>query len=102
MLLWALYTVTVWELFKLGQTPGKVCTLFRDCVGRSGVYKALKCLKEKGSALPKVGSTPGHRVGAPKLIENAGEKVGRNPSRSMENGLDHWSELWGNAECAQR
>ena len=66
-----------------GQTPGKVSTLLGGCVGRSGVSKALKCLKETSSALPKVWSTPGCRVRAPKLLENAGEKVGRNPRRSV-------------------
>ena len=34
-------------------------------------------------ALPKVGSTPAYKVGAPKIIENAGEKVGRNTRRSV-------------------
>ena len=76
-------TAIVRELSESGRTPGKVSTLLRGCVGRSGVSKALKRLKEAGSALPKVGSTPGRRVGAPKLIENAGEKVGRNPRRSV-------------------
>ena len=59
-------------------------TLLRGCVGRSGVSKALKCLKETGSALSKVGSTPVRRVEAPKLIENAGEKVRRNSRRSVK------------------
>ena len=76
-------TATVQELSESGRTPGKVSTLLRGCVVRSGVSKALKRLKETGSALPKVGSTPGCRVGAPKLIKNAGEKVGRNPRRSV-------------------
>ena len=76
-------TATVRELFESERTPSKVSTLLRGCVGRSGVSKALKHLKETGSALPKVGSTPGRRVVAPKLIENAEEKVGRNPRRSV-------------------
>ena len=76
-------TATVRELSELGQTSGKVSTLLRGCVGGSGVSKALKRLKETSSALPNVGSTPGCKVGPPKLIENAGEKVGRNPNRSM-------------------
>ena len=76
-------TATVRELSESGQTPGKVSTLLRACVGRAGVSKALKHLKEMGLVLPKMGSTPGCRVGAPKLIENSREKVGRNPRRSM-------------------
>ena len=76
-------TVTVQDLFESGQTPSKVCTLLRGFMSRSGVYKALKHLKETGSALPKVGSTPGCRVRVPKLIENIREKVRRNPRRSM-------------------
>ena len=76
-------TATVWELSEPGQTHGKVSTLLRSWVGRFGVSKALKCLKETGSTLPKVESTPGCRVGAPKLIENTREKVGRNSKRSV-------------------
>ena len=79
----ATVTATVRELSESRRTPGKVSILLRGCVGRSGVSKALKRLKETGSALPKVGNTPGRRVGAPKLIENAGEKVGRNLRRGM-------------------
>ena len=71
-------TATVRELSESERTPGK---LLRGCVGRSGVFKALKRLKETSSALPMMGSTPGCRVGAPKLIKNAGEKVKRNPRR---------------------
>ena len=74
---------TVQELSESEWTPGKVSTLLRGCVGRSGVSKALKRLTETDLVLPKVGSTPGCRVRAPKLIENAREKVGRNLSRSM-------------------
>ena len=48
-------TATVRELSELGQTPGKVSTLLRDCVGRFGVSKALNCLKETGSTFQKVG-----------------------------------------------
>ena len=42
-------TATVRELFESERTPGKVSTLLRGCVGRSGVSKALKRLKETGS-----------------------------------------------------
>ena len=76
-------TATVRELSESGRTSAKVSTLLRGCVGRSGVSKAMKRLKKTGSALPKVESTPGCRVGAPKLIENAEKKVGRNPRRSV-------------------
>ena len=48
-------TATVWELSELGWTPGKVSTLLRGCVGRSGVSKALK-LKKMGLALQKWGA----------------------------------------------
>ena len=76
-------TATVRELYESERTPGKVSTPLRGCVGRYGVSKTLKRLKETGSTLPKVGSTPGCRVAAPKLIEKAGEKVGRNSRRSV-------------------
>ena len=76
-------TATVWELSELGCTPGKVFTLLRGCVDRYGVSKALKLLKEMDSAFPKVGSTPGCGVRGLKLIENAKEKVRRNPRRSV-------------------
>ena len=76
-------TATVRELSESGRTPGKVFTFLKRFVGRSCVFKALKRLKETGSALSKVESTPGCKVRAPKLIENAGEKVGRNPRRSV-------------------
>ena len=72
-------TVTV-QLSESGWTPGKVCTLLRGCVGRSGVSKALKHLKKTSSALPKVGSTPG----CTKLIKNTREKVREIPG-----------EVWG-------
>ena len=77
-------TGAVQELFESGHTPGKVCTLLRGCVGQSGVYKALKHLKETCAARPKVGSTPGCKFRVPKLIENSGKKVGRNPGRSIK------------------
>ena len=54
-----------------------------DHVSRSGVYKALKCLKETGLTLPKVQSTPNCKVRMPKLIKNTREKIRRNPKRSI-------------------
>ena len=78
-------TATVWELSEPGQTHGKVSTLLRSWVGRFGVSKALKCLKETGSTLSKVESTPGCRVGAPKLIETPGRKLGKIPKEVWEN-----------------
>ena len=40
-------TATVRELSESGRTPGKVFTLLRGCVGRSGVSKALKRLRDR-------------------------------------------------------
>ena len=47
------------------------------------MYKALKRLKETGSTLPKVRSTPNRKVRTPKLIKNTREKIRRNPKRSI-------------------
>ena len=58
------------ELFESGQSPSKICDLLKGRASRSGVYKVLKRLKETGSALPKVRSTPIRKVGTPKLIKN--------------------------------
>ena len=49
-------TATVRELSESGRTPGKMSTLLRGCVGRSGVSKALKRLKETGSAPQRWGA----------------------------------------------
>ena len=51
---------------------------------RFGVYKDLKCLKETGSALPKMRSTPSLKVRTPKLIKKNREKIRRNPRRSVQ------------------
>ena len=71
------------ELFESGQTPSQICKVLKGRVSRSGVYKALKRLKETGSVLPKVRSTPNRKVRIPKLIKNTREKIRRNPERSV-------------------
>ena len=76
-------TATVRELSESGRTPGKVSTLLRGCVGKSGVSKALKRLKKTGLALPKVGSTPVTRSGHQNVL----------PGRKSE-GIP--GEAWGN------
>ena len=46
------------ELFKTGKTPSEILMLLKLRVSRSSVHKVMKCLRETGSALPKVKSTP--------------------------------------------
>ena len=87
--------VTIQELFKSGQSPSKICYLLKGCMSRSGVYKVLKRLKETGSVLPKVRSTPSRKVRTPKLIKNAGEKIGRNPRRSVRKLTSAYSVSYG-------
>ena len=62
--------VTIQELCESGQSPSKICDLLKNPASRSGVYKVLKRLKEKGSAIPKVRSTPSRKVRTLKLIKN--------------------------------
>ena len=76
-------TVTSQELFECGQSLSKICDLLKGRASRSGVYKILKRLKETGSALPKVRSTPSRKVRTPKLIKNTRENIRRNPRRSV-------------------
>ena len=80
-------TATVRELSKLGWTPGKVSTLLRGCVGRSGVSKALKRLKETGSALPKVGALQVEGSGHQNSLKTLGRKSGGIPGKSCGNWL---------------
>ena len=74
---------TIQELFESGQSPSQICKLLKGRASRSSVYKALKRLRETGSALPKVRSTPDSKVRTPKLIKNTREKIRRNPQRSV-------------------
>ena len=73
--------VPIQELFESEQSPSKIGNLLKGCASRSGVYKVLKHVKETGSALPKVKSTPRRKVRTPKLIKITRE-IRRNP-RSM-------------------
>ena len=57
--------------------------VLKDHVSRSGVHKAIKHLKKTCSTLPKMQSTPNHKVRTPKLIKNTREKIRRNPKRSI-------------------
>ena len=79
----SLVAVTIQELFESGQTPSKICDLLKGRASRSGLYKVLKRLKETGSALPKVRSTPSRKVRTPKLIKSTREKTRRNPRRNV-------------------
>ncbi|XP_076043515.1 canopy family protein seele isoform X1 [Oratosquilla oratoria] len=47
---------TIQELSQAGKSPSEICRILKARVSRAGVYKALKCLKETGSTLPKVDS----------------------------------------------
>ena len=72
------------------ERPPVKCAVLKDCVSRSGMYKALKCLKETGLTLPKVQNTPNCKVRMPKLIKNTWEKseeIQEIPSKSKGNWL---------------
>ena len=69
--------VTIQELFESGQSLSKICNLLKGRTSRSSVYKVLKRLKETGSVLPKVKSTPSRKVRTPTLIKNTREKSRR-------------------------
>ena len=73
--------VTIHKLFESGQSPSKICDFLNDRASRYDIYKVLKRLKETGSALPKVRSTPSRKVRTPKIIKNTREKIRRNPQR---------------------
>lgn len=60
----------IYELFQTGITPSDIFKLLEPRVSRSGVYKVSKRLRETGSALLKVGSTPSQRVRTSNLIKN--------------------------------
>ena len=75
--------VTIQELFESGKSPSKICDLLKGRASRSGIYKVLKRLKETGSALRKVRSTPSREVRTPKLIKNTRENIKKNPRRSV-------------------
>ena len=75
--------VTIQELFESGQSPSKICDLLKGRASRSGVTTVLKHLKETGSAIPKMRSTPSRKVRTPKLIKNTREKIRRNPRKSV-------------------
>ena len=61
--------VTIQALFESGQSPSKIYNLLKGRASRSDVYKVLKRLKEIGSDLPKVRSTPSRKGRTPKLIK---------------------------------
>ncbi|XP_076067677.1 uncharacterized protein LOC143040467 [Oratosquilla oratoria] len=71
------------ELSQAGKSPSEICRILKARVSRAGVYKALKRLKETGSTLPKVRSTPSRTVRTQKLIKTTREKIRRNPKRSI-------------------
>ena len=41
-----------------GKSPSEIAKLLKGMVSRSGVYKAVKRLRDTGSCLPKVRKTP--------------------------------------------
>ena len=61
---------TVSELFQTGKTLRHIFKILKPRVSRSGVYKILKRLRETGSALPKVRTTPNQKTRTPSLIKN--------------------------------
>jgi len=65
-----------------GKSPSEIAKLLKGMVSRSGVYKAVKRLRDTGSCLPKVGKTPERPVRTKKLIKNIREKLRRCPRRS--------------------
>ena len=69
---------TVSELFQTEKTPSEIFNILKPRVRRPGVNKILKCLREIGSALPKVRTTPNKKTRTPSLIKNTGEEITRN------------------------
>ena len=61
---------------------------FYKATFRYGGYKVLKHLKETGSALPKVSSTPSRKVRSPKLFKNT------TPERRSEEIFEEACENW--------
>ena len=70
------------KLFRDGKTAPEIIKILKGSVSRSGVFKAIKRLKETGSAQPRVRSTPKRPVRTQKLVKNIREKLRRNPARS--------------------
>ena len=67
-------SITINEIFQTGKTPSDIFKLLKPRVSSAGVHKVLKHLRETGSALPKVTSTPSHRVRRLNLIKKMQEK----------------------------
>ena len=70
------------KLFRDGKTAQEIIKILKGSVSCSGVFKAIKRLKETGSAQPRVRSTPKRPVRTQKLVKNIREKLRRNPARS--------------------
>ena len=65
-----------------GKTASEILKALKGTVSRSGVFKALKRLRETGSTQPRVRRTPERPVRTKKLIKSIREKLRRNPARS--------------------
>ena len=60
--------VTIQEVFESGQSSSKICGLPKGRASRTQ-------LKETGSSLLKVRSTPSRKIRTPKLIKNTRERI---------------------------
>ncbi len=79
-------SAAIYELFQTGKTPSEIFRLLKPRVSKSGVYKVLKRLRETGSALPKVRSTPSRRVRTPNLIKKTGKNQKKSEKKHKEIG----------------
>ena len=70
------------KLYRKGKSASEISKILKGSISRSGVFKAVKRIKETGSAQPRVRSTPERPVRTKKLIKNTREKLRRNPARS--------------------
>ena len=55
--------------------PNEIFKILKPRLSRSVVNKILKRLRETGSALPKVRTTPNRKTRTPSLIKNTQEKM---------------------------
>lgn len=66
-----------------GNTPNKICTLLKDRLSKSEVYKFIKCLKKTVSTNLTILSTPDSKKD-PKINQKHFRKIKRKPHKSFK------------------
>ena len=69
---------TIERLYHHRKKGCKIIKLLQSIVSRSGVYKVIKWIKETGSSIFCVRTTPLQPVRTPQLIKNTRQKIQRN------------------------